>query len=155
MENWMNTVIARCAACGTQNRIPEKKQHLGPRCGKCGGMMDMRQSAVPVQLGDEDLQDFLAACRLPVMVDFYSPGCGPCQMLAPVIDNIARKFAGEVVIAKLDTSRHGRSASHYGIRGVPTLIFFRDNKIVDQVVGAPAESLIIAKIKNLSGGNPS
>ena len=152
MEKTMNSMIARCDSCSTQNRIPEKKQHLAPRCGKCGHLLDMRKHAVPVQLGDEDLQGFLEGCRLPVMVDFYSPGCGPCRTLAPVIDTLARRFAGEVVVAKLDTSRHGRSASLYGIRGVPTLLFFKESKIVDQIVGAPAESQLMAKLKSLSGG---
>ncbi|MDP3478810.1 MAG: thioredoxin domain-containing protein, partial [Desulfoprunum sp.] len=59
--------------------------------------------------------------------------------------------AGEVVIAKLDTTQHARSASLYGIRGVPTLLFFRGGKIVDQIVGAPAESLLVSKIKALVG----
>ena len=127
------------------------KQHLGPRCGKCGEVMDLRRFAVPVQLGDHDLQDFLASSRLPVMVDFYSPGCGPCRMLTPLIDSLARRFVGEVVIAKLDTTQHARSATHYNIRGVPTLLFFRGGKIVDQVVGAPSEALLVAKIQTLAG----
>lgn len=147
----MNTLIAQCSACGTKNRIPEMKQHQGPRCGKCGGVMDMTRFAVPVQLGDGNLQDFLASSRLPVMVDFYSPSCGPCRTLAPLIDTLARRFVGEAVIAKLDTSQHARSASLYGIRGVPTLLFFRNGKMVDQIVGAPSESLLVSKIKTLAG----
>ncbi len=127
------------------------KQHLGPRCGKCSGVMDMHRFAVPVQLGDHDLHEFLSSSRLPVMVDFYSPACGPCRMLAPLIDTLARRFVGEVVIAKLDTAQHARSASSYGIRGVPTLLFFRGGKIVDQIVGAPSESLLVTKIKALTG----
>lgn len=147
----MNAMIVRCETCGTPNRIPETKQHLGPRCGKCGGVMDMHRHAVPVQLGDDNLQEFLVASKLPVMVDCYSPSCGPCRMLSPLIDSLARKFAGEVVIAKLDTTQHARSASLYGIRGVPTLLFFRGGKIVDQIVGAPAEALLVSKLKALVG----
>jgi len=109
----------------------------------------MHRHAVPVELGDQDLADFLANCRLPVVIDFYSPSCGPCRSLAPVIDGLARRFVGRVVIAKLDTSRHARSASGYGIRGVPTLLFFRDGKIIDQIVGAPPEAQLTAKIQGL------
>ncbi len=145
----MNTVIAQCDSCGTKNRIPEIKQHLRPRCGKCGGALDMHRFAVPVQLGDRDLQDFLSSSGLPVLVDFYSPGCGPCRALAPLIDSLARRFVGELVIAKLDTNQHARSASLYNIRGVPTLMFFRGGKMVDQIVGAPSETLLVSKIKGL------
>ncbi len=147
----MNMVIVQCDGCGIKNRIPENKQHLGPRCGKCGGRLDMHRFAVPVQLGDYDLQEFLISSRLPVMVDFYSPVCGPCRALAPLIDSLARRFVGELVIAKLDTSQNARSASLYDIRGVPTLVFFRGGKIVDQIVGAPAETLLVGKIKGLVG----
>lgn len=110
----------------------------------------MRRFAVPVELGDHDLGDFLSSGRLPVVVDFYSPVCGPCRMLAPVIDTVTRRFFGEVLIAKVDTTRHARSATLYNIKGVPTLLFFRDGKVADRMVGVPSESLLIVKIKALA-----
>jgi len=116
-------VIVGCGRCGTKNRIPEKRQHEGPRCGRCGEVIDLAAQVVPIELGDQDLQSFLAGSRLPVMVDFYSPDCGPCRGLAPVIEAMTRRFFGKVVVAKLNTRLHPNSALRYGIRGVPTLLF--------------------------------
>lgn len=145
----MNAVIARCEECGTKNRIPEKKQHLKPRCGKCGGGVALTAVAVPVSLGDHDFQQFIQEAELPVMVDFFAPSCGPCQALAPIIREMARRYLGRVVIATLDTSRHAGTSARYQIRGVPSLLFFRDNSLVDQVVGAPEEASLVAQLDGL------
>lgn len=147
----MKTVIATCGRCGTKNRIPEKKQHDGPRCGRCGEVIEMAALAVPIELGDHDLQAFLAASRFPVMVDFYSPECGPCRSLAPLLNELTRRFFDKVVVAKVDTRQHPSSASRYGIRGVPTLLFFRGGTLVDQLVGVPPESQLVGKLNNLAG----
>jgi thioredoxin 2 len=101
--------------------------------------MSLGGSAVPVELNDSEFQDFINQATKPLMVDFFSPTCGPCRMLAPVIDTMTKKFFGRVIIAKLDTSRHQMSASQYQIRGVPTLLFFKNGQLVDQVTGALPE----------------
>lgn len=85
---------------------------------------------------------------LPLMLDFYSPSCTPCRALAPVIDRLARQFFGRTIIAKIDTSANHLSAGHYGIRGVPTLIFFKNGQVVDQVVGALPEDALVAKLNS-------
>ena len=145
-------VIVGCGRCGTKNRVPEKRQHEGPRCGKCGEIIDLAAQVVPIELGDHDLQSFLAGSRLPVMVDFYSPDCGPCRALAPVIETMARRFFRKVVVAKINTRRHSHSAGRYGITGVPTLLFFRDGKVFDRMVGAPPEPLLAEKFGRLAAG---
>ncbi len=86
--------------------------------------MSLGDSAVPVELNDSEFQGFINQAAKPVMVDFFSPTCGPCRMLAPVIDTMANKFYGRVIIAKLDTSRNQKTATQYRISGVPTLLFF-------------------------------
>jgi thioredoxin len=148
----MNGVIVACKECGAKNRVPEKKQHLRPRCGKCGETVSIGTAAVPVSLGDNDFQQFLQAVNLPVMVDFFAPSCGPCQSLSPFIRELAGRYLGRVVIATLDTSRHPGSSAHYKIRGVPSLLFFKNGVEVDQIVGAPPEADLIARLDNLLGG---
>ena len=73
---------------------------------------------------------------MPVLVDFYADWCGPCKMMAPVLDEIARERAGEVLVAKLDTDRNPTMAVRYDIRGIPNLIVFRDGREVARQVGA-------------------
>jgi len=135
----MNNILIACPGCGTKNRIPADKQHLGPKCGKCKDTIDLTRAAVPVELDDAGFSRFIGQASKPVMVDFFSPTCGPCRMLAPIIDTMAKKFYGRVIIAKLDTSRNQMTAAHYRIRGVPTLIFFKHGQSVEQVTGALPE----------------
>ena len=145
----MNSIIVACENCGTKNRIPADKQHLGPKCGRCNKSMNISHSAVPVELNDSNFVSFLSQARKPVMVDFYSPTCGPCRMLSPIIDNLARKFTGRVIIAKLDTTRSLNTPSQFQIRGVPTLIFFKNGEKVDQLTGAIPEETLTQKLNQL------
>ena len=147
----MGGVIVPCPACGAKNRIPEKKQHLGPMCGKCGRRITVGKAAVPVNLGDADFQQFIRSTELPVMVDFFAPTCGPCQAIAPLISRLAGRYAGKIIVAKLDTSEHPGTAAHYQIRGVPSLLFFKHGKVIDQLVGAPPEAHLVSKIETLIG----
>ena len=136
----MDNIIV-CPSCGAKNRIPAEKQHLTPKCGRCGVRLSVSGSTV-IELSDQNFQQVVNNSTLPVLVDFYSPTCGPCHTLAPVIEQLAGQYAGRALICKLDTSRHQMTASQFQIRGVPTLIFFKNGQSVDQVVGAvPAQEL--------------
>ncbi len=143
----MDSIIVQCNDCGAKNKIPAAKQHLGPKCGKCGQRLNISQNVVPVELSDTDFQDFIQDIQLPALVDFFSPTCGPCRMLAPVIDSLARKYFGRLIVAKLDTSRNQMTAMHFQVRGVPTLLFFKNGQPIDQMVGAAPEQDITQKIE--------
>jgi thioredoxin 2 len=145
----MNTTIATCQSCSTKNRIPADKQHLGPKCGSCGTLINMGQAAVPVELDDSSFTTFISQASKPVMVDFFSPTCGPCRTMSPVIDNLSKKYAGRIILAKLDTSRNQMIPSQYQIRGVPTLIFFKNGQMIDQVTGAMPEDALSQKLNQL------
>ena len=142
----MNSSIVSCSNCGTKNRIPADKQHLGPKCGSCKSLIDIKQAAIPVELDDSTFVPFISKATKPVMVDFFSPTCGPCRMLSPVINNMARQFAGRVIIAKLDTTKNANIPSQFQIRGVPTLIFFKNGEKMDQLVGAVPEETLVQKL---------
>ena len=146
----MNSIIVACTHCGTKNRIPADKQHLGPKCGSCKTGISLAGSAVPVELNDSDFQGFINQAAKPVMVDFFSPTCGPCRMLAPTIDIMAKRFFGRVIIAKLDTSHNQTAASQYRIKGVPTLLFFKNGQLVDQVTGALPEQDLAQLLEKFS-----
>ncbi|MEN8198651.1 MAG: thioredoxin domain-containing protein [Thermodesulfobacteriota bacterium] len=145
----MNSLILACPSCGGKNRVPAEKQHLSPKCGKCGSPLDPAPHTVPVELTDSGFHSFITGASLPVMVDFYSPSCGPCQSIAPVIATLAREYLGRVIIGKLDTSVNPGTAMHYQIRGVPSLLFFKDGQVIDQIVGAPPAVQLRQKLDSL------
>lgn len=138
----MNTLIIPCQACGKKNRIPAVKQHLGPRCGSCKARLDIGSQAVPLELNDQLLTTLVSQAQLPVLVDFYSPTCGPCRQLAPVISKLARSYLGRVIIAKIDTNANTDAARRFQIRGVPTLLLFKNGQVLDQQVGAVPETAL-------------
>lgn len=146
----MNGYIITCSSCGAKNRIPEKRQHLHPRCGTCKHPLAIGAAAVPVALGDDDFDQFVSSATLPVVVDFFSPGCGPCRVLAPVLKECAGRYLGRVIIAVVDTSRYQRIAGRYRIKGVPTLIIFNQGREVDRMVGAPSRQELLTRLDGLA-----
>ena len=145
----MSTLII-CPGCGAKNRIPPGKQHLTPKCGRCGvSLVGAPVSGIVNPLTDSGFQQAVERSSLPVLVDFYSPTCGPCRMIAPVVEALAAAYAGRLLVFELDTGSQQMSAARFQIRGVPTLLFFKDGKVVDQLVGAAPRAEIEAKITAL------
>ena len=96
----------------------------------------------PVHLGDEDFQRTVAETDIPVLVDFYADWCGPCKMMAPAVDELAGRYQGRALVAKLDTDRAQRTAMGFGIRGIPTVIVFKGGKEAARQTGAvPLQAL--------------
>jgi len=145
----MNDRIVRCPSCGAKNRIPVEKSHLQPKCGRCGQKFTLGAGGSVIDIDDAGFDGFVSRSSIPVMVDFFSPTCGPCRSLAPVVEAVAKKYAGRATIAKLDTSRYQLTAGKYGIRGVPTLIFFKNGQVADQVVGAVPQGEIERRLDSL------
>ncbi len=142
----MSTIIV-CPSCKAKNRIPAEKQNLRPKCGRCGySLSQVPPSGQVNALTDQLFQERVEQADLPVLVDFYSPNCGPSQMLAPVLEQVARNYAGKLMVYKLDTSSQQMQATRFQIRGVPTLLFFKDGRIVDQLVGAVPQAEIEGRI---------
>jgi len=100
----------------------------------------------PIQVTDSDFESLIQEYPLMV-VDCWATWCGPCQMLAPVIDDLARDYAGKIVFGKLDVDENPRTAMNFGIMSVPTLLIIKNGKLVDQIIGAVPRDYIESKLR--------
>jgi thioredoxin 2 len=126
------TVIVQCPFCSAPNRIDLNRLSAGPKCAKCGKPIHLDR---PQKVTDSGFDRTIASASVPVLVDFYADWCGPCKMMAPTLDELAHKRAGEVLILKLDTEANPLTASRFGIRGIPTVIAFQGGKERGRRVG--------------------
>jgi len=101
----------------------------------------------PVHLTDKNFKQEVLESDVPVLVDFWADWCGPCKMIAPLIEEIAQQYAGKVKVAKLNIDEGQSYASKYGIMSIPTMIIFKDGQAVDQLVGALPKKDLVAKIE--------
>ena len=92
---------------------------------------------------DADFDRDVLGSEVPVLVDFWAEWCGPCRMMAPTIDTVAVEYAGKLKVGKLDVDSNGGTAMRYNIRGIPTLLLFKDGRVVEQRVGAVGKSEVV------------
>ena len=96
----------------------------------------------PLHVTDAAFEKVVLQSSLPVIVDFWAPWCGPCRMVAPILDKIAKEQAGKLIVAKVNTDEHNQWAIKYGVQGIPTMLFVANGKIVHRQVGALPERAI-------------
>ena len=102
-----------------------------------------------MEVSDATFDQEVLQSTQPVLVDFWAVWCGPCKAIAPIVDSVATAYAGKVKVAKVNVDENGAIPSRYGIRGIPTLLFFKGGKVADQVVGYVSQEVIQEKIDRL------
>ncbi len=105
----------------------------------------------PVEVTDANFQTEVVGSNVPVLVDFWATWCGPCKMVAPVVEEIAKEYDGKLKVGKLDVDANPAVSMQFGIRSIPTLLVFKGGKVVDQIVGAvPKRNLVDKLTRHLS-----
>lgn len=96
----------------------------------------------PINVTDGNFQKAVLESPLPVIVDFWAPWCGPCRMVAPILDKVAKEYADKLIVAKVNTDENQEWAGKYGVQGIPTMLMLKDGKIVHRQVGALPEPML-------------
>ncbi len=133
-----------CPFCGRLNRVALERLEEGPKCGECGRPLALDR---PVQVSDATFERVIAESGVPVVVDFWADWCMPCRYMAPVLDQLARDWKGEVLVAKLDVDANPATAQRYMIRGIPTLVVFRGGVEVGREVGVVPRARVEALLE--------
>ncbi|MFA5620216.1 MAG: thioredoxin [Weeksellaceae bacterium] len=100
-----------------------------------------------IEVTDDSFAKEVLESGKPAMVDFWAVWCGPCRMVAPTVEEISNEYGDQAVIAKVDVDNNQRIAAEYGIRNIPTILFFKDGQVVDKVVGVAPKSQLEQKLK--------
>ncbi len=136
-----NEVILRCRNCRARNRVMLDRLASQPRCGKCKEKLLIPESTISIsenELNEEVLQE-----TIPTAVDFWAPWCGPCRIMSPLLDEIAKQYRGRIKVVKVNSDENPDLSSRYHIQGIPTLILFRDGREIDRLVGAAPKGHVL------------
>jgi len=148
--------IQVCPKCGTKNRVDDHAARVSqPVCGKCGanlpevsgnasGTSYSKPQVVTDQTFAQEVID--ASSSAPVLVDAWAEWCGPCRMIAPILDQLAAESGGRYKIAKLNVDENAHTSAEFQIRSIPTMLIFKNGQLVDQIIGAVPKQAIAARL---------
>ena len=139
--------VIRCPTCGAKNRVPHEKiaQGLKPVCGRCKNPLPIDNQ--PVTVTDATFAAEVERSPLPVLLDMWAPWCGPCRMVAPVIEELAAEMAGRVRVAKLNVDENTATAARFHVQSIPTLLVLKGGREMERIVGVQPKSAIVQRLE--------
>lgn len=145
------TLLIHCPACGADNRVPREKlnQGLEPVCGRCKAPLPV--GGQPITVTDANFSAEVEQSPMPILVDMWAPWCGPCRILAPVIEQLANEMAGRVRIGKLNVDENPVTAERFNVRGIPALLVFKGGGEIDRMVGVQPKAEIVRRLERAIG----
>jgi thioredoxin 2 len=135
--------IVPCPFCATLNRVDLARLADRPRCGGCKRPILLDR---PIAVTDGTVERVISGTDVPVVMDGYADWCGPCKIMAPILDDFARDRAGDVLVIKLDTDRNPQTTQRLGIRAIPTLIVFRNGRETGRQAGVTSRDQLDALV---------
>lgn len=145
------TQLIRCPSCGATNRVPQDKVESGlqPVCGRCKTPLSADHK--PATVTDATFAAEVERSQLPLLLDLWAPWCGPCRMIAPVLDELASELAGRVRIAKLNVDDNPATAARFKVNSIPSLLVFKGGREVDRLVGVQSKAEIKRRLERVTG----
>ena len=144
-------LLVRCPSCGATNRVPLEKiqQGLEPVCGRCKTPLPVYK---PVTVTDATFSADVEKSPLPVLLDLWAPWCGPCRMIAPVIDQLAGEMAGKIRVGKMNVDENPVTAQRFNIQSIPALLVLQEGREVDRIVGVQPKPEIVRRLDRILAG---
>ena len=140
------TTLIRCSSCSSTNRVPRARieEGLSPVCGACKKPLPV--SSKPLTVTDATFVAEVEHSPLPVLLDLWATWCGPCRMVAPMVDELATELAGRVRVAKLNVDENPATAGRFNVVSIPTLLVLKEGREIDRIVGVQPKAEIVRRL---------